>query len=464
MDNQPDVEILIHIEAPSKVIDDARYRSLAAAYLGFEPREPIRNFSEQGHHEPDIPATSQLPVSHDDESSVIPSGVRFGSLKSPQFSFRSVEDNADSPMMHIGEIPSHALVEAHTPIMSATQSSWETPPSIVQDSYPMNHTDFLSLAATPTKVLENYLQHFESPLRTQNSPSSRPPTSPTYNFSNPDQTSAENLVPCTPQINLRGKNVTVPPLSDGLKRPQDSSEPRHIVPTNEHSDDNIIVEETILMSSSKPSSPTRADSAPPPQLNQIAHSQSLARTLSDIGPQLSSSLSSSSITPRKAPVTITFLSSHGFTYESLEILAPEPPTSERYIEPQTLITQGLQKLGEDVNITSRFRPKEQTRDLVPYERGYWLLDCSTWEPQLKHDAWAFLANYIGTGIAGWGVRCKRDPDFRELRAYCFGLVAAHIYYVLWLSSQRKIIFTGSSWIDGGGTRVIIMGSRNTSLS
>ncbi|KAI1437535.1 hypothetical protein GGR50DRAFT_45070 [Xylaria sp. CBS 124048] len=457
--SHPDVEILIHIEAPSKAADDARYRSLAAAYLDFEPAEPAEpahTLSQDRHDSsshgcrrgPDVQA-SQLLEADGDEASVIPSGMGLGSL-----SFRSVVDNAGSPRMRMGEAPGHdnALVD-RTPV-SSRQVSWETPPSIVQDSHPMNHTDFTSLT-TPTRVLENYLQHFDSPSSSiHRSPSSQQARAEEADQNAGQDSPAENLVPCTPQMIPRSTNTTGLISRESGGAQQGGNNPQQqLGATAEKSDDNII-EETILVSSSQLSAPGRADSEPPPKLRRlenISNLHALVRTLSDTG-------SRSSPHP-KAPVTVTFISSHGFTYESLEILPPEPPTSDRHLEPHTLITPGLQKLGDDVNISSRFRPKKQVRPLEPYERGYWRLDCSTWEPRLKRDAWAFLANYIGTGIAGWGIRCKRDPDFRELRAYCFGLAAAHIYYVLWLSSQRKIVFTGSSWIDGGGAEVIVMGSR-----
>ncbi|TGJ86964.1 hypothetical protein E0Z10_g1813 [Xylaria hypoxylon] len=260
------------------------------------------------------------------------------------------------------------------------------------------------------------------------------------------------MIPCTP----RARNITEL-LSDEKEAPESQAganpEQQREAPVIDAFDDTTI-EETTFLSSSRPSALTRADSEPPPKsrkLELITSPHALARASSDIGPRPSAD--------HKTAVTINFLISHGFTYESLEIRPPEPPISEPYIEPQELITQGLQKLGHDVGLPSRFRPKEQTRELRPYERGHWLLDCSSWQPQLKRNAWAFLANYIGTGIAGWGVCCTRDHDFQELRAYCWGSVVAHIYYVLWLSSHREIVFTGSAWVDAEGAKVIVMDPR-----
>ncbi|KAJ2982296.1 hypothetical protein NUW58_g6474 [Xylaria curta] len=464
MEEQPDVEILIHIGAPSRAVDDARYRSLAGAYIAYQPAETVHFYAQSSHESSTRSQDSwHMPAIDDGESSIMLVDDRIGVFQSLQASFGSVVDNADSPRIRTHGMSNHAIPQ-QTPT-SATRASWKTPPSTVQDSHPINHNDFASLT-TPTRVLENYLQHFEPPSGSsrQDSQSTRFDAShERISQSESCQFSPKNPVPCTQQLIPCTPYIRVaePPLDrreeseyKSNRWPQPQQPGTTVIAA---SDDNVIEETTFLLSSSQPSAHARADSEPPPKLRRldlVTSPHGLARASSDIGPQ--------SLPGHQAPVTVKFLSNHEFTYESLEIRPPEPPTSEPHIEPQDLITRGLRSLGHDVDIPSRFRPKEQTRELRPYERGHWLVDCSSWGPRLKHDAWAFLANYVGTGIAGWGVWCKRDPDFKELRAYCWGSVAAHIYYVLWLSSQRKIVFTGSSWIDAEGARVIVMSSRDLS--
>ncbi|KAI1312547.1 hypothetical protein F5Y03DRAFT_240671 [Xylaria venustula] len=464
MEEQPDVEILIHIGAPSRAVHDAQYRSLAAAYLAFEPREAVHfyprssrleNCGQGGRSEPS--------VVDEGESSVILSNEKINSFRSPQASFQSVVDNAGSPRVHIHmrETPRHTLPEQK--MASATQASWQTPPSIVQDSHPTNYADPSSLTS-PTRVLENYLQYFESPTASprRRSQSSRLAASrrhtPRHDGS---QLSPSKLVPCTPHmIPCTPQARYTPELSSirakGPKTrvgdcPGQQSEPL----IGDAIDDSIIEETAYISLPPRLSGLTRADSEPLPkpcQLERVTGAHSLARTSSDIGPR--------SLIHHKPVVTFDFLSSHGFTYESLEIHPPEPPISESYIQPQELITPNLQMLGRDVGLPSCFRPREKTRELRPYERGHWLLDCSSWEPSLKCTAWAFLANYIGTGAAGWGVSCKRDREFREMRAYCWGSVVAYVYYLLWLSSQKEIESTGSSWVDADGAKVVVMGPKS----
>ncbi|KAI1132073.1 hypothetical protein F5Y10DRAFT_16699 [Nemania abortiva] len=466
MEEQPDVEILVHIGARSRAVDDARYRSLAAAYSAYEPQEVIHLYPQSRHNKSDQGSNHELTTQEstplmagDGDYSSVQSYNRIGFIQSPQASFGSVVDNANSPRIRVREMPGHAFLQ-QTPA-STIQSSWQTPPSIVQDSHPLNHASFTSLTS-PTRVLESYLQYFEPPSSSSKYGSQSNRLVGSHNpISQYDGRllsprngvpCTPHTIPCTPQVRNR---TELSPVGREKSEHQENTIPRQrpVAQALDISDD--IIEETIFLSSSQRSAQMRADSEPPPKsrkLELMTSPHALVRAASDIGPP----------PDHKAPVTVEFLSTHGFTYESLEIHPPEPPTSEPHVEPQDLITPGLRKLGHDVGSLLRPQPKEQTRELRPYERGYWLVDCSSWEPRLKHDAWAFLANYIGTGIAGWGVWCKRDPDFRELRAYCWGSVVAHIYYVLLLSSQRRIVFTGSSWVDAEGLKVIAMSSRDHS--
>ncbi|KAL7629354.1 hypothetical protein AAE478_000874 [Parahypoxylon ruwenzoriense] len=470
MERQPEVEILIHIGAPSRVADDTWYRSLAASYRDFEPTRcvsPSQRSSGDGRRYNELEGQGTQHVSMSPRSS-----APFGSLKSPQASFQSVIDNAGSPRIIARGTPETDSTNVEGGLIpAATQSSWQTPSSLVEDSYIGNPINVTTLS-TPTRVLEHYLQRFDSPSESSDITSQR--TSDNASRSNPTQSSnhpsardrplatavpiTPAVVPCTPQCDPS------PDLggSFGCKSTKDQYErltqyqPQSLKPQDEVPGDNVI-EETILIESSNPSSGIRADSEPPPTKRQRLEPagtspRALLRTASDIGPRSSSN--------QRSIVTITFLSVHGYTYDSLELYAPPPPTSMAVLDPDSIITPGLEKLARDLNIPKRYRPKEEKRELRSFERGYWLVDCSDWDIQLKRDAWAYLANYIGVGVAGWGIWCKRDPEFRSFRVYCWGAVTAHIYLLLYLASQRKILFTGCSWVDGEGVAVIVIEARS----
>ena len=130
----------------------------------------------------------------------------------------------------------------------------------------------------------------------------------------------------------------------------------------------------------------------------------------------------------------------------------------------SLITPVLAKLATDLNLPKRFRPSLQTRKLRPYERGYWLVDCTSWDRELKESCWLFLADYLGSGAAGWGVWCTRDEGFTRLRTYCWGAVVGHLYLLLYIISKREVLYTGTVvWVDGDGEVVIKVDARSRSV-
>ena len=133
--------------------------------------------------------------------------------------------------------------------------------------------------------------------------------------------------------------------------------------------------------------------------------------------------------------------------KTLEIRTPSPPVGTETIEPASLISEKLAKLAAD--LSSRYRP-DAARDIQPLERGYWLVDCSPWSADTRADAWAFLASYLGSGLAGWGVWCRRDPAHAWIRLYCWGHIVKHTYLLLYLASGRQLKLTGAEWRDGDG--------------
>ncbi|KAI2629752.1 hypothetical protein GGR54DRAFT_586313 [Hypoxylon sp. NC1633] len=477
MERQPEVEILVHIRAPSRAADDVTYRSLAASYVNFEPMNHVDftphlhssiSNSSDGRYRLGHLGAQQTPAQDNATSSQL-SGL-LGALKSPQASFRSVIDNAASPRIRTGYPPGEVPGQiADRSSMPATPSPWESPSSVVQDSYIENAVQIPSLTS-PTRVLEYFLQQrYESLSPSPNHSSQRsgnitfrggpsqPSTYPSLgNRLAPSLASdTPSIVPCTPlPSSLSPSDGRFGNMST-IERSVTATRKLAQIPQTQHevSSDNIVEETIIAETSSDPTSVTRADSEPPPtKLCQpgtaSAGPQALLRTASDIGPRAS--------LDQKPTITVSFLRDHGYTYDSLELHAPDPPVSIEQVDPVSFITPGLEKLAKDLDISKRFKPREEKRDLRPTERGYWLVDCSAWDEELKRKAWAYLANYIGTGVAGWGIWCRRDLDFQWFRVYCWGTVATHIYFLLYLASFRQILYTRSSWVDGEGVAVITM--------
>jgi hypothetical protein len=142
--------------------------------------------------------------------------------------------------------------------------------------------------------------------------------------------------------------------------------------------------------------------------------------------------------------------------EVLEIHPAPPPTSTGELKPEMLITESLVKLAQRIGIVHL--PTELKREPRPLERGYWLVDCSSWSDDLRRECWNMLGNYVGKGSAGWGVWCVRNDESSFIRVYSWGIVIEHIYKLLYLSSGKKTTNAGLCWISGDGETVIRMPS------
>lgn len=182
----------------------------------------------------------------------------------------------------------------------------------------------------------------------------------------------------------------------------------------------------------------------------------LARSSSDIGPH-QGAIKSHQLAERNTCLS-SVLELHSPSPETLDfefdLSSAEIREGEEATDDTSLITHVLAKLAADLNLAKRFRPSLQTRSLRPYERGYWLVDCTLWDHELKESCWLFLADYLDSGAAGWGIWCKRDEGFTQLRMYCWGGVVGHMYLVLYVISRREVLTTGTEWVDGDGEVVI----------
>jgi hypothetical protein len=92
------------------------------------------------------------------------------------------------------------------------------------------------------------------------------------------------------------------------------------------------------------------------------------------------------------------------------------------------------------------------------ERGYWLVNCESWNEGLRGRFWNCLGNYIGKDLLGWGVWCARGENYGTLRVYCWGIIVGHIYLLLYMASEGKIKGKGARWIGGNGQAIIEMPS------
>ncbi|TWU78017.1 hypothetical protein ED733_006440 [Metarhizium rileyi] len=424
-----DVEILVHVTAPSKVSDDQTYRHLARAYLAFQPESRVELSPAAPFSRPESTHTPQRNLRHDvqpnnpppdssQEDYAVPIAEAF-CPESQDLSFQSAIDNRASPRL---PLYTRASLQREPLAATLSQTSWHSPPSQINDSYPLPDGGIINV--TPTRVLQRYLQKTPSP-----SPSSSP------------SSCKDSIQPASPTTGLEiiGIPSSIPIPSGNEPRVHPKSDIIPVTPFPQAGLRNcpLRVDESLditHVSNSCASSP-RAESEPPPTKTITAITPKpeahLARSTSDTGPIRSSAIE---------------LVTH-----TLEIRPPSPETSVNNLSPTSLVSPQLEKLSRDVS--TRYRPIE-TRQVDHFERGYWLVDCTPWPQKTRFDTWVFLTNYLRSGLAGWGVWCKRDQGHRWMRFYCWGHVAKHIYLLMYLASEREIKTTGATWFDAQGQAVL----------
>jgi hypothetical protein len=437
----PDVEILVHVTAPSRTADDVVYRQLAQSYLSFRPlRRTV------------ISTAHSLKPQHERAQDGAPTAIDFAAVPSGQpwvpesqdLSFRSVYDNRYSPpLQEKGNLADTSLPEGDDEGLLSTQlatqqpSSWQPPPSQISDSYPLPDAEIRH--TTPTRVLEHYLRSLP--------PSSRPRSSSadlSDSSLNAYEINIPSSIPIPPDVDEaasqslglgnNAKTVPITPRIPGaLTRMRDE-------PSATVIDETIYISSSAIDTASEATNSFRAESAPPLSkrhkglADEEAVATNLHRSASDTGPAGKQQLTVSSSIAVKDP-------------NDLEIRPPSPPTGIVHLEPSDLVSDKLDKLARD--LSSRYRPKE-IRPTDPFERGYWFVDCATWSQETRSEAWTFLANYLRSGLAGWGVWCRRDESHGWIRLYCWAHVAKHAYLLLYLASGRHLKVTGAKWIDGDG--------------
>ncbi|KAH7137223.1 hypothetical protein B0J13DRAFT_74758 [Dactylonectria estremocensis] len=436
-----DAEILVHTTAPSRVADDTTYRQLTQAYLAFRPQSRTRlPFGEPLPENSSPEQTRAWPqtLAPPDQASAMPSFEQSSEISFQDMSFRGSLDNLSSPHLRYASTAGDVVVSSSQESRVELQTSWCAPPSQISDSYPMPDASLFQVS--PTRILQRYIGKagLPQPAPLSSSPSPQRPRLPSHDLDRvdvpsslpepeldtlpahlPGYISVNQTIPATPQVRKNPAATDVPFESSERCFNESAFDITHI--------------SSSAISGASPAPPHRAESEPAPAKRpKVSHLQhgDLVRSSSDTGPVLSTS------NPLAEELS-----------NSLEIRAPSPPVGVNDIDPKDLVSEKMAKLARD--LSTRYGP-DSKRDIDPFERGYWLLDCTTWSPEAHFAAWVFLNNYLGSGLAGWGTWCRRDGSHSWIRLYCFGHVAKHTYLLLYLASGRQLKHTGANWHGADG--------------
>lgn len=99
------------------------------------------------------------------------------------------------------------------------------------------------------------------------------------------------------------------------------------------------------------------------------------------------------------------------------------------------------------NNSTRFRPRKVRRTLEHDERGFWHMGCKRWSSTAQRDFWLSLCEHVSSGRVGWATTLHREAgshgDLGLVRLYCWGEVIEHMWLLLWLCSKGYLDWTCS---------------------
>ncbi|KAK4545794.1 hypothetical protein LTR36_002748 [Oleoguttula mirabilis] len=214
-----------------------------------------------------------------------------------------------------------------------------------------------------------------------------------------------------------------------------------------------------------------SSSLPPPSSPEAVHDRRpFAKDTSNDDDRASKSQHVNNANKYKEPPSCHNAALKGLKKLPLTIRPPEPAVSLKTFT--THVTETLRFLAEDSVVTDHYTPVAASRDLRPLERGYWLVNTSTWSPQVQLDFWQFLQQMIGSGNVGWGVWCVREETMEtnrplassegvdvalgEVKVFCWGEIVKHVYLMLYVASKSKVRKLGLQWIDAEARAVVQM--------
>ncbi|MCJ1433004.1 hypothetical protein MMC27_002363 [Xylographa pallens] len=401
----PELEILVHISAPSRIVDDGKYRKQALGFLNFEAAarletEPCTAVPEKlvpvtpylpswGRHanrtQPlqdggDPPATKDALV----ESTFYDEVPWYGSVPARTYPQRRVPATIyTTPRVVVERTPAAARpqtapVPASPSLQGATHrrsrsDSWQTPPSVIPDSQPersqlkrsfpepVSFSSSVDLASPSAKRQRSFLADGRQLEHTQSSA---------------EDILAADVRPAT----------DYPPT--WTTSPPDSSDGRTKLRVEVH--------------------------APPPKT-------SLASFTTHITPSLT-------LIEAKLPITKLY----------------NPPIKTRELR---TLERGYWQLSLDHQVPFDEREKfwEFLEQFISEGRAGW----GVWAEKIMHK------RHVMDGEPLLGDE-PRDGEVEIVRVYCWGEVVGYIYILLFMGSHRKIRAMDAMWVDAGGEVVVRM--------
>lgn len=468
-----DVELLVHIAAPATTVSDEVYRQLARAAMGFIPLKTTTLPDAA-----DLEISSSLDVVED--SFAEEPSKRDGAMQAAPVQCTSLAGSKPHQFGNTGSCPSAALSGTSEPaqrenvgediedsscihVVACTQEDEKDDDSIIEevpDSYPVGDV-MLDPFVSPTRMLEHHLRRIKSA-----------PPPPKRALGSEEDRDRPLEVSGAPQKAAKTyPGQTRRPLPSSPRNGTPDSSPMIAVDTN------IVLESPPIYDSpvevGDPTEITSSSQAPTTssqngELRQGSHDTTKQKTVRDTplrryqsdqgvkkNAHLTAPVLTRSMSAPSSAVSPEVLESYKRKFTALEVFPPEPQVSVDYLDESSLLTPHLRKLAKDVPLEQVYRPEfypskagvsSAKSDLRPLQRGYWLLDMSTWDESSRWTTWARLHESVSQGAAGWRVWCLRDEACVRIRTYGWASLAGHVYLFVNEASGGRVRCVDMKWI------------------
>jgi hypothetical protein len=418
-------EVLVHIATPATRANDHLYRSLADAYLAFEPCPPNQGAVEEEALPVPVRSQSSRAASSQGQPPVIKSMDSYGSFPSL---LNSGDPSSDQHHSENHEV--HSSVDdvsiSRLERLERMQSRWKeqrTPRSSLVEGHRQS-TSALIVPAEESTVIEDTQQAFQA-MESQ---------LPDYMSTTSEEASEDDADDYVDQdVTLGANEVQGAEINRFPFAPSSGN-----VQAQSHLDTSVLDEEQPVTEKTLKAVATETTThAALPQRSTV-----------------SVRVESKETSQAEHPET----RAHSVDFASLLSTVCPPPPQITIMAPGTLpsqITPYLEKLKQQN--PGRFKPKAALRGLQADERGHWRVECRLWPKHVQHQFWTFLQQDIESGRLGWGVTLHRDPVRMRLglvRLYCWGETVEHVWLALWLHSGGRVWSTGAAWLDGGDIEVL----------
>lgn len=482
-------EVLVHVSAPASRLNDDLFRSLADAYLDFEPHEPRqypRAIPDDGvllplsnpviapqYHPPSSSGQRQALVMSGHVAPAIPSMDSYGSF--PSF-VTSGDPSSDDQGPKIIKVPSSLEAEyqeeeeevaiSRLERLERIQARWkqQTPRSGPANNrsllLPVDNGPFLEDTQQAFAAVESQLMDSLSTTSEEEEEEAEMEEDAIPLYDDGEDwgvTLGEELEttrePIVPHAEPRVEESLVMPLQSSEQtevqstQPTKSSQNTHIytTPSSTHCSISMVSIETTTRPQTR--SQTRSQTRPQTQSRiQLSPSQqsivSAKLDSKEISPLIALEESACAVNFKKLPTTVSPIAANA------KVSMESPGTLPSQITPY------LEKLKQQVS--ERFQPKDP-KALKPDDRGCWRIDCQLWPKHVQHGFWCALQKDVESGRLGWGITLHRDAArmrLGQVRLYCWGEIAEHIWLSLWLHSGGRVRSTGAVWMDADDEEIM----------